>query len=214
MSTVTAPQYGRGTSALQEARARRENTQEEIAQKKRETEKVQQALTVARRERIKRYEGAVQLVAKLLTEEQYRVAQQAALDEIRHMLYALRSLSDTNDRVWVAKKILHLTSWRGMKAFNDVEQALIAAFNENIPDEIAEGLARLIDKQTEFLRKNSINTRKVGGVVRSGKTAKDRKSGALRQHEQNRARKAAENRERAHSGNSGGDKGDKQKKKK
>lgn len=122
----------------------------------------------------------------------------------------MRTLTNEQDRVWVAKKILHFTSWRGMKAFNDVERALMAIFNDNIPDEVAEGLARLIDKQTEFLRKQA----KQNGVMRPNKTARDRDSGALRRHEQNRASKAAENRNHIKGGNGGGGKGDKQKKKK
>lgn len=198
MSTVIAPQYGRGISALEDARTRRNNAQEEIAQKEREVEKVRQALDVLRRERMQRYENTIQAITKFLAEERYREAQQATLDKIHHLLNELKTLTDEQDRVWVAKKVLHLTSWRGMKALNGVEQALTAIFNDSIPDEIAEGLARLIDKQTEFLQKIEV---KKSGAMRFGKTARDRENGALRQHEQNRARRAAENRERAHGGN-------------
>lgn len=198
--TVIAPQYNRGISTLQE----------EIAQKEQEAEKVPQALAVLRRERMGRVEKVIQTIAALLSEEKYRDAQQAALDGIHRLLKELKTLTDEQDRFWVAKKILHLTSWRGMKALNDVEEVFGSVFKDDIPEEIAEGLARLIDKQTEFLRKKSVDTRKVGGVVRFGKTARDRENGALKQHEQNKARKAAENRERAHCGNG---KGAKQKQK-
>lgn len=201
MSTVIAPQYGRGISVLQEAQARRDQAQKEIAQKKRSDEQVQQALDAARRGRKERVEKAIQTIAALLSEEKYREAQQAALDEIHRLLGEFKMFSDERDRFWIAKKILHLTSWRGMKALSDVEEAFGSIFKDNIPNEIAEGLARLIDKQTEFLRK--IEAKK-SGVMRFGKTSRDRKNGALKQHEQNRARKASENRERAHSGNGGG----------
>lgn len=205
--TVIAPQYGRGISALQEAKARRENAQEEIARKEQEAEKVRQALAVLRRERMGRVEKVIQTIAALLSEEKYRDAQQAALDGIHRLLKELKTLTDEQDRFWVAKKILHLTSWRGMKALNDVEEVFGSVFKDDIPEEIAEGLARLIDKQTEFLRK--IEAKK-SGVMRFGKTTRDRENGALKQHEQNKARKAAENRERAHGGNG---KGAKQKQK-
>lgn len=75
MGILIARQYGRGISALEAARIRRNNTQEEITQNERKAEEVRQALDVARRLRGKRYENMVQTISKFLTEEKYREAQ-------------------------------------------------------------------------------------------------------------------------------------------
>lgn len=209
--TVNAPQYNRrGVSALQEARTRRENEQKEIAKQKSSDEMLRQTLIVARRERIARIENATQMIAKLLRDGEFREAQEKTLSEIHWMLGELKIHADPQDRFWIAKKVLHFTSWRGMKALNDVEEVLTSVFGENIPDEIAENLARLIDKQTKFLRDKA----KRDDVMRPGKTDKDHGSGSWKQHLVNVALRAAENHERVHGGNNGGGKGNKQKKKK
>ncbi len=197
--TVNAPQFGRGISVLQEARTRHENTQKEIAEKKNSEEKLRQILVVARRERGDRIKNTEQIIAKLLNKGKYQEAQEKVTDEIHRMLDELKLHADPQDRLWIAKKVLHFTSWRGMKSLNYVEEVLTSAFGENIPDEIAERLAQLIDKQTEFLRKSEA---KKGSVMRSGKTARDRQNGALKRHESNVARRASENRERAQGGTS------------
>lgn len=195
---VNAPQFGRGISVLQEAQVRREQAQKEIAQKKRGDEEAQRALIVARRERMGRVEKTTQMITALLNEGRYREAEEKTLDEIHHMLDELKTLTDKQDCTWVAKKVLHFTSWRGMKALGDVEGVFGLIFKENVPDEIAECLARLIDRQTEFLHKAAA---KKAGVMRFGKTKRDRQSGALKQHQDNRASRAQENRQRAHGGN-------------
>ena len=210
-TAVRAPQYGRGAAVLEDARVRRHEAQKEIARKQQEEEVARHALDVARQERLARIGNTTQKAAKLLDEGKYQDAQVLILNEIHCLLSELKTITDEQDRFWVAKRILHLTSWRGMKTLNDVEKVITSVFGENIPDEIAESLARLIDKQTEFLRKAEA---KKAGVMRFGKTERDRQNGALRRHEQNRASRAVENRERAHGGNSGGGKGGKQKKKK
>ncbi|MBI5817075.1 MAG: hypothetical protein HZB09_01465 [Candidatus Yonathbacteria bacterium] len=198
--TVNAPQFGRGVSALQEARTRRENERKEVAKQKSSEEMLWQTLVVARRERRTRVENATQTITKLLNDGKFREAQEKTLSEIHWLLDELKLHADIQDRLWIAKKILHFTSWRGMRVLNDVEEVLTSVFGENIPDEIAKKLAQLIDKQTEFLRKSEA---KKAGVMRFGKTKRDRESGALRQHESNKATKADQNRERAHGSNNG-----------
>jgi|SRR3989344_7523568 len=210
MNTVIAPQFGRGNSALQEARTRRENTQKEIAKKKSSEEMLRQALVVARRERTVRIESATQTITKLLNDGKFREAQEKTLGEIHRMLNELKMLADPQDRLWIAKKVLHFTSWRGMKALNDVEEVITSVFGENIPDEIAESVARLIDKQTKFLRDRA----KRDGVMRPGKTDSDHTNGSWKQHMVNIAAKAAQNREHAKGGSGNNGSGQKKKKKK
>lgn len=210
--TVNAPRFGCGISALQEARSRRENEQKESAKQKSSDEILRQTLVVARRERRTRVETATQTITKLLNNGKFHEAQEKALGEIYWLLNELKLHEDPQDRLWIAKKVLHLTSWRGMRVLNDVEKVLTSVFGENIPDEIAERLAQLIDKQTEFLRKSATKKGPKAVVMHPGKTARDRESGALKQYQNNRASKAEINRQHAKGGS--GDNGNGQKKKK
>ncbi|MBI5817252.1 MAG: hypothetical protein HZB09_02385 [Candidatus Yonathbacteria bacterium] len=196
-NSLTIPQFGRGISSLQEAQAKREETQKEIAQKKSSEGILRQTLDVIRRDRMTRVENTARMITGLLNGGKYREAEQVTLNEIHRMLDELKMFADPKDRLWVAKKILHFTSWRGMKALNDAEEVLTSVFGKNIPDEIAESLARLIEKQTEYLRKIA---KRNSGVMRDGKTQRDRNSGALKQHRDNKAFRAEENRQRAHGG--------------
>lgn len=195
---VNAPQFGRGISVLQEAQERRSQTQKEIAQKKRVDEEALQAQINARRERMNRVEKAIQRIAGQLTNGKHREAREIAVEEINCLLEELKVSKNDQDRFWIAKKVLHFTSWQGWKALSDVEETISFVFRDSIPDEIAESLARLIDKQTEFLHKTEA---KKAGIMRFGKTKRDRQSGALKQHQDNRASRAEENRQRAHGGN-------------
>ena len=90
------------------------------------------------------------------------------------------------------------------KLLGEVEETLNDVFGENIPEKIAERLAGLIRKQTEYLCRVQ---QKRTGVLRPGKTARDKESGAHARHEDSRRARAVLQANVATSNGSGGGKG-------
>lgn len=174
VTPVIAPHLGRGSSLLQDPRKRREQVRGKIKKKEQEEQEARRVLLIARCERQKRHENITTLIASLLGQGEYRAAQESTHNEINHLLGEFKTLPEQQDRLWVARKVLAITSWRGMRMFDDVEASIREAWNGDIPEEITETLARLMSKQMEFLRKEA----KKNGIMRPGKTAADHARGA------------------------------------
>lgn len=175
---VTAPQFGKGVNALRAARRERD---EAIAKQKEVADKQGEA-RLERSERVKKAQVAIETLLAYGDHEHKLQAREIAKTEIRWLLEVMSSV-DGQDRNWAANKALSLTAWQGMCIFQEVEDAFSEVFGDNIPDDIAEKLARLISRQAKYIAEKN-------GVMRLGKTQTDKTSGAHRRHEQNRYTRA------------------------
>lgn len=184
-AVLTAPQFGKGINALRAARRERD---EAIAKQKKAADKQDEA-RLERSERVKKAQVAIETLLAYGDYEHKLQAREIAKAEICWLLEVMRSM-DGQDRNWAAGKALSLTAWQGMCIFQEVEDAFSEVFGDNIPDDIAEKLARLISRQAEYIAKKK-------GIRRPGKTAKDHRNGAHRQHEDNRRTRAMAQSDRA-----------------
>lgn len=189
---VTAPQFGKGANALRAARRERD---EAVAKQKEAVERQGEA-RLERSNRVKKAQVAIETLLAYGDYEHKFQAREIAKTEIRWLLEVMSS-ADGQDRNWAANKALSLTAWQGMCIFQEVEDAFSEVFGDNIPDDMAEKLARLISRQAIYIAKKK-------GVKHPGKTAKDHESGAHGRYEKNRHVRATGQsaRAKAHEGRS------------
>lgn len=195
---VVAPQFGiKGNTHLKSALESLEKTQVEITASKNEAEAIERGRRV-RTERVKQSETAANT---LLMAKRGREATEVVVGEIRQLLAELATTREPRDRVWIAKKVLTFTGWRGGRMFDEVRTGIEKVFPGGIPEDVAESLARLVERQEKFLREEA----KRKGTMRPGKTVRDHTNGAHVRHMQNRQTAAISQRERmvGHAGNGG-----------
>jgi len=195
-SFIQAPQLG--INALRTARVERNNVVAKNAVSQNMAD-----IRFERTERIKKAQEAIETLLSYKDKERACQARQVAAGEIRWLMDVVRSV-DGQDREWAAMQAMWFTSWQGMKLLGEVEETLNDVFGENIPEKIAERLAGLIRKQTEYLCRVQ---QKRTGVLRPGKTARDKESGAHARHEDSRRARAVLQANVATSNGSGGGKG-------
>lgn len=189
-------QHGHGSRALHNARKKRNEIQTQIAKKIEEDRQAMEKLHAVRRMRSERVKKTSETINTHLNEGRNKEAQQVAIGEIRQLLGELPGLREDQDRHWVASKALHFTSWRGMHVLREVEEAFKLVFGDNIPSDLSEWLARLIEKQVEFLTRSMSRNSGGSGIGGPGKTHRERVNGKHARHLQNRGAAALEQRAR------------------
>ncbi len=199
-AVVVAPQFGnrrRGADVLRAAQKKRD---EAVSLARREEEERQKVFEKrrARSERVRNAQEAIETLIADGGKERRAQAREIAQNEVLCLLAETRSLSG-QDRNWAAGKTLGLIGWQCMFMLPEAESAFKEVFGNNIPENLAEKLARLVDKQTRYIAKKN-------GVMRSGKTARDRQNGAHDRHEANLHTRAMTQSFSAHSHMTGGGK--------
>ncbi len=164
---VSAPQFGRGANNLRVARRERD---EVVAA--RQAEERLERIRAERSERVNNAQSAIETLLSGDKADKVK-AGEIARETIRWLLMVMKS-ENGRDQLWAASKTLWLTGWRGMCIFREVEEIFDEVFEENIPDDLAEKLARLTKRDAQY-----------HGTMRPGKTHKDRKSGSHARHDAN-----------------------------
>lgn len=189
-----------GNSRLAAARKHRDEAQRALDSTLAAAKALALKIDRARTVRMERFKQAEATINTLLASRRGKDATEFAEAEILWLIGEIKTADEERDKSWIAWKILCLTSWRGIRILSEVEAAIGQAFPENIPDKMAEKLARLIERQEKFLREQA----KRNGTMRPGKTAKERTTGKHDRHRQNRAIAALEQAERAQGHPKGG----------
>lgn len=211
MSAVTAPQFGiRKDDQLNKARQDRDLARKEADAARVAVRAAAAQLENERETRKKRVRQSEEAAATMFSAHQPHEAAKIIEGEIRQLISELPVTHEEQDRVWIAKQMLGFTSWRGWKVLDEVDAALKKAFPKELPDELAAKLTDIFTRQAEFFR----NLSKKEGVMRPGKTKKEKGNGAHIRRVQNRGIAAIEQQSHAHQHCSGGHSNDGQKKKK
>src|SRR3989344_2762355 len=194
-STVTAPQYGVSVKDhLSQARKRRDEAQRALSARVSATRTAAEKLQEERDARMERVKQTEEAVNTLLMARRGHEATELVELEIKKLINELDCARTERDKSWVAWRMLCFTAWRGLNLLNEVEAVLERVYRDTLSEKMTEKLARLLERQTEYLREQA----KRKGIIRSGKTERDRRNGVHARHNQNRVMAASERSERAH----------------
>ncbi len=193
MSAVTAPQFGiRKNEQLNKARQDRDLARKEADAARAAVREAVEQLENERETRRLRANQSETAANAMFDRNQPHEATKIIESEIHQLIDDLEKAREEQDRVWIGKRMLQFTAWRGWKVLDEVDVALKNAFPKELPEEIADKLTGIFTRQADFLR----NLAKREGVMRPGKTKKEHRNGAHPRRVRNRTVAALEQRER------------------
>lgn len=167
MSAVTAARFGiKKSDQLNNARQERDRARKEMDDARVAVKFVAENLAFIRGTRKLRANQSELAASTMFVAKQPREATKIIEGEIRQLINDLTKAREEQDRVWIAKRILGFTSWRGWGVLDDVHTAFKDAFPKELPEEFAVKLVDIYTRRADFLK----NLAKKEGVMRPGKT--------------------------------------------